>query len=134
MDMTTRMQGRTPLAIAAVALTAGVLLLSQMMRAREPEPVEVRLVARDMAFQVDGRDALNPVLRFKAGQRVRLTLVNADRGIAHDFTIPPWNVRTPLLDTTGEASVEFVVPSTRGTAAYSCTPHARMMRGTIEVE
>ena len=128
------MRGKTSLVIAVAALGAGLLLLPQMMKAREAERVELRLVVRDMAFHVDGQEELNPTLRFKAGQRVRLTLVNDDIGVAHDFTVPAWDVRTPLLATRGDTAVDFIVPPKPGTHNYTCTPHSTMMRGSIEVE
>jgi plastocyanin len=31
-------------------------------------------------------------------------------------------------------SLEFRVPSVRGTETYRCTPHSKMMSGTIRIE
>ena len=53
--------------------------------------------------------------------------------MAHDFVVRSWRVNTHLLKGKGQDSIEFTVPQTRGSHAYSCTPHAEMMGGTIVV-
>jgi plastocyanin len=101
----------------------------------DPGPREIRIVARDMAFFVDGDDAANPTLRLKAGEQVRLVLRNEDAGLTHDFAIASWKIATKTLTEKGaETAVVFRVPGDRGTTPYQCTPHAQMMRGSIQVE
>jgi plastocyanin len=94
---------------------------------------EIQLVARDMTFYVDGQDAPNPTLHARPGERIRIILRNTDVGMSHDFVIRSWSVNTRLLKGKGQDSIEFTVPETRGSHAYSCTPHAEMMGGTIAV-
>jgi plastocyanin len=94
---------------------------------------EIHVVARDMTFYLDGEDAPNPTLHARSGERIRIVLRNTDVGMAHDFVIRSWSVNTRLLKGHGEDRIEFTVPQTRGSHAYSCTPHAGMMGGTIMV-
>lgn len=112
----------------------GVALLAMKAVSADPGPREVRLVARDMTFFVEGDLTPNPTLRFRAGERVRLILRSEDAGMKHDFVVKKWEVGSALLDGKGETVFEFRVPEKRGSEAYSCTPHPVMMRGTIEVE
>lgn len=127
---------------AALLVVAGILALALVPRlagdvltgADNDSPVrEIQLVARDMTFYVDGQDAPNPTIFARPGERVRITLRNADVGLSHDFVIRSWSVNTRLLKGKGEDRIEFTVPQTRGSHAYSCTPHAEMMGGTIVV-
>jgi len=94
---------------------------------------EIHLVARDMTFYIAGQDAPNPTLQARPGERIRIVLQNTDVGMSHDFAIRSWRVNTKVLKGKGQASIEFTVPTTRGTHEYSCTPHAEMMGGTIVV-
>jgi plastocyanin len=94
---------------------------------------EIQLVARDMTFYIDGQDGPNPTLYARPGERIRITLRNTDVGMSHDFVIRSWRVNTRLLKGKGVDRIEFTVPQTRGSHAYSCTPHAEMMGGTIVV-
>jgi plastocyanin len=99
-----------------------------------PAPVrEINLVARDMTFYLEGQNTPNPTLHARPGERIRLVLRNGDPGMTHDFTIQSWSVATRQLKGKGQDSVEFTVPDTRGTHAYSCTPHSAMMGGIVEV-
>lgn len=116
--------------VAVVVTTASMLLAS-----RDGAPREIRLVARDMTFYLDGQDEPNPTLKLHAGEQVRVTLRNDDVGLTHDFAIRAWDVGTPLVEGQDkEGSVVFRVPGTPGTQEYTCTPHSAMMRGTIAVE
>ena len=86
-----------------------------------------------MTFYVDGQDTPNPTLHARPGERIRIILRNTDVGMSHDFVIRSWSVTTRLLKGKAQDSIEFTVPQTRGAHAYSCTPHAEMMGGTIVV-
>jgi plastocyanin len=124
--------------IAAAAFGSAALLpivAASRPAAGDPRPREIRIVAREMAFFVEGGADPNPTLRVKAGERVRLVLRNEDAGMTHDLAIGAWKVATPTLTAKGqEAAVEFRVPESRGTTPYQCTPHAQMMRGRVVVE
>jgi hypothetical protein len=102
--------------------------------APSPDDVrEIHLVARDMTFYLAGQSAPNPTLQARPGERLRIVLSNTDVGMSHDFAIRSWRDHTQILKGKGQASIEFTVPTTRGTHEYSCTPHAEMMSGTIAV-
>ena len=116
-------------AMAVVAMLLPMIASSDLDKGRE-----VRLVVRDMTFYLEGQDQPNPTLRFRAGEKVRLVLKNEDAGMDHDFTVAQWDVRTKMLEGKGEDAVVFRVPRTRVTDTYQCSPHAKMMRGTLVVE
>lgn len=120
--------------LVMVAALAAAALLPIIGASREPEARELRLVARDMTFYVDGQDQPNPTLKFRAGERVKIVLRNEDEGMEHDFRVRAWEIGTPVVDGRGVDAVTFTVPRLRGTHVYSCTPHPSSMRGTIEVE
>jgi plastocyanin len=94
---------------------------------------EIHVVAKDMTFYVNGQDSPNPTLHARPGERIRIILSNTDVGMSHDFVIRSWSVNTRLLKGKAQDSIEFTVPQTRGAHAYSCSPHAEMMGGTIVV-
>ena len=77
----------------------------------------------------------NPVITMRAGEQVKIRLRNEDAGMRHDFAIAAWTVSTKMLEDRGEEdTITFRAPLERGAAAYLCTPHSRMMSGTIRVE
>ena len=122
-------------AAAAVWLPGLVASRSGGEAERDPKSREIRIVARDMTFYVNGVETPNPTLRVKAGEKVRLVLRNEDAGLTHDFAVQAWKVATKTLTEKGqEDSVVFRVPAQRGATAYQCTPHAEMMKGSIQVE
>ena len=124
--------------VTFAAIAAALLLLPRVGAFREPaaaKPREIRIVAKDMTFYVDGEKTPNPTLRLKAGERVRVVLRNEDPGMTHDFAIKSLDVATKTLTAKGaEDSVDFRVPKRRGMLPYQCTPHAQMMNGTITIE
>jgi plastocyanin len=120
---------------AALIVTALLPILASSRATGTPSPREIRIVVRDMTFYVEGQDEPNPTLRLRAGEQIRLVLRNEDPGMSHDFAVGSWRVMTPLVTARGaEAVVVFRVPQRRGSYTYSCTPHATIMRGTIQVE
>jgi plastocyanin len=126
---------KTWILVIVAASTATVALLVARDDPAAAPPRAIRLVVRDMAFHVEGEEGRNPVLRLRAGERVRLVIRNEDPGMSHDFAIEPWKVATARVEGDGEeASVTFRVPDRRGSETYTCTPHSRMMRGTILIE
>ena len=120
---------------AALIVTALLPILASSRGTATPLPREIRIVVRDMSFYIEGRDEPNPTLRVRAGEQIRLVLRNEDPGMSHDFAVSSWRVMTPIINVRGaEAVVVFRVQQRRGTYTYSCTPHTRIMRGTIQVE
>lgn len=134
--MTIRRRRRVFGAVAAVAVAAFAAAVLPMLASSSRDEVhEVNVVVRDMAFYVDGSTAANPVITVRGGERVRLRVRNEDAGMRHDFTIKAWTVSTKMLDQRGEEDVvEFRVPESRGSHTYQCTPHPKMMTGTIRVD
>jgi plastocyanin len=120
-----------------VVLTAAAVVVSflPMLASSDLDKArEIRLVARDMTFYLEGSTEPNPTLAFRAGEKVRLILKNEDAGIDHNFSIPTWDASTKLLEGRGEDAIEFKVPKRKGSEKYTCTPHSEMMRGTIRIE
>ena len=115
---------------------AVVLTLLPMLASTGGDAVrELHVVTRDMSFYVDGYSEPNPTITVKAGEKLRLVLRNEDAGMSHDFAVKSWSVGTKLLEDRGqEDAITFQVPGERGTASYTCTPHSRMMSGTLRVE
>lgn len=122
--------------IAVAAMLATLLPMRASSVSSNPAgPRVVKLVVRDMAFYVDGSLEPNPTLTLRAGEQVELHIRNDEPGMRHDFVIKAWDVATRLLEDRGEEdTITFRVPDTRGTTTYVCTPHAKMMSGTLRVE
>ena len=96
---------------------------------------DLKIVVRDMTFYLDGQPEPNPTIVLKAGEQVRVHLRNEDAGMRHDFTIKAWDVATRVLEDRGEAdTISFRAPAARGETTYLCTPHSKMMSGTLRVE
>jgi plastocyanin len=122
---------------AAVLAAAALLPIVGASRdyAATASPREIRLTARDMAFYLEGHDEPNPTLTVRAGEQIRLVLRNAMPGMAHDLVIASWQVQTSMLQKKDEETVvSFRVPDGAETVTYHCTPHAEMMRGSINIE
>lgn len=124
---------RIRVGVIVVAALAAAALLPMLGASREHDR-EVRLVAIDRTFYVEGEPTPNPTLRLRAGERVRLVLRNEDEGMRHDLKIREWNVAVPPISGKGERAVSFRVPDWRGIASYACTPHASSMAGSIAIE
>jgi plastocyanin len=134
--MTIRAKNRTFVGGIVIGIAALAATLLPMLASNGREGIrELRIVTRDMSFYVDGQTEPNPTITLRAGERVKLVLRNEDPGMKHDFAVKAWAVSTKLLEDRGEEdSVTFRVPDTRGTATYQCTPHAKMMSGTLRIE
>ena len=117
--------------VTCVAGLAAVAACAIALSARDSTAREIRIVARDMTFYLEGGTEPNPVLRVRRGEDIRIVFVNQDSGMKHDFTVPAWGLETPAVSGRGEATVNFRAPARPATGTYACTPHAAMMRGTI---
>ena len=95
---------------------------------------EIHIVVREMTYYVDGQNDPNPTLEVSRGERVRVRLINRDPGMSHDFNVRTWKKGTGLIPNGEQAVIEFTAPDKPGEAAYACTPHGEMMRGTIRVK
>ncbi len=134
--MTVRARNRAIVAgsiIGVIALAA--TLLPMVASSGGDAPRDIHIVVRNMAFYIDGGAEPNPPIALRAGEQVRIHLRNEDAGMRHDFAIKAWTVSTKILEDRGqEDAVVFRVPQERGTAAYLCNPHSKMMSGTIRIE
>jgi hypothetical protein len=127
----------TSFIFVVVMALAGAALIPIAVSSRSVHAVrEIRLVARSMTYYLEGSTVPNPTLLVRRGEQVRIVLRNGDPGMVHDFGIDAWSVRTRLVDDKGKEDgvIEFKAPERPVDAAYSCTPHTQMMRGTIRVE
>ena len=96
---------------------------------------EITLVVKGMAFYLESDPSTpNPTLRVKAGERVRITLRNEDRGFVHDFALPATDEAVDQINWSEADAETFDMPSTPGTYQYICRPHQLMMSGTLIVE
>lgn len=119
-----------PVALLVLAAVAGLALRA----AARPEVRTVSLVARDMAFFVEGDATPNPKLVASPGESLRLELRNGEAGMTHDLSLPELERSTRALNAPGERdALELRAPSRPGEYEYVCTMHARMMRGVLEV-
>lgn len=126
----------TIVALLAALATAIAALSGTVAESENPArtPREIVLVARGMAFYLeDEGNVPNPTIQVSAGSRMRVVLRNEEPGIAHSFAVPAWGVETRLLQGAGSDTILVEVPAKPGRYDYRCTPHAAMMRGTIEI-
>jgi len=114
------------------ALVIGTLLVAVGC---SPEiPRDILVVARGMTFTLPSDpETVNPVIRVRAGERLRLTLRNDAPGLMHNFEIPAWAIKTAQIRGGASTSVTLTVPGQEGRYQYICAPHANLMRGFVEV-
>lgn len=112
-----------------------VMIMGALLPVMTEEPVrEIHIVARGMAFYVDGDfDHPNPTIEVKMGERVRIVMQNEDRGMVHDFALPVAGVATDMLGWRERSELVFETPRTAGTYQYQCNPHQLMMNGVLKV-
>lgn len=130
------MSKETKIKLSWAAFVGGMALLSIALFTlgfRQTAPVlEIRLVAKEMAFFVEGESQPNPDLYIPPGKKVLLTFINQDRGIDHDVVFPQWDVSTGKVAFGASALLELK-PRTAGEFNYLCSLHAAMMRGKLIV-
>lgn len=126
---------RVILSITFVLALGGLVDLVALLPlgARSLEPREVVVIARAMSFHVGDGVTANPIIQVAPGERIRITLINADPGFEHDFAVKAWRVHTPILHGEGRTSLVIQAPDEPGRATYVCSMHELMMKGTIEV-
>lgn len=118
----------------SAALGLIVLVLVAGAACRTASVREVTLVARGMTFALPEQpDRSNPIVRLRAGERVRLVLKNEASGLIHDLAIPDWHVTLKAIPAGETSSATFTVPDKTGQVEYRCQPHAAMMSGVVDV-
>jgi plastocyanin len=115
--------------VAVLGLAVGVTLAVRP----EPEPRELVLVARGMAFYVNGDPSPNPTIQLRPGEHVRFVLRNEAAGFTHDLSIPALDLTIEPVESGAMRSVSIRVPHLSGAYPYVCRPHAQMMKGTVAV-
>lgn len=119
--------------LVVLLLVSAGMLLPRLVDTREAVR-EVHITARDMSFYVQELAGPNPTMALTAGEQVKVTLRNEDKGMLHDFSIPEWGVRGGSVEWGTERSITFTVPAAAASApSYVCTPHSMMMSGRITV-
>lgn len=135
LDMTRRVGGaeaRRGRGLLAAASGATLLLLAAAFAlswGRPAAPIrEVVLEARGVRFNGE-----NPTLTMQAGERLRLTVRNAEPGpVLHDLIlVGPNTVTTRLLQPGEQVTLELLL-TRPGRYAYACSLHPGMMDGVIE--
>jgi plastocyanin len=121
--------------LLALVVLAGVSLLPLVAKSRSGATTrEIALVARGMSFYLaTDPSSPNPTLVVAPGERVRVVLRNVDAGLNHNFAVPDWKVAMDEIEGEGLAAIDVSVPESPGRYEYTCTPHAVMMKGVIEV-
>ena len=123
------------LIVAVASVVAGTFFLPVMAeRAERGASRTILLVARDMAFYVDGAGEPNPDIRVRPGEKITLTLRNEDAGMTHDLAISRWNASTRELRGAGTDRITVTIPAKRGTTEYVCRPHSVVMRGSFVID
>jgi heme/copper-type cytochrome/quinol oxidase subunit 2 len=119
--------------LLALAIAGGLALSARTNDRHEPR--EITLTARGMAFYLAGDPTPNPTLVVRRGEAVRLTLVNQDLGMTHDFAVESLDVATRALRQVGTTtSLVFEAPGRPGRSEYVCTFHVQMMKGVLLVQ
>ena len=123
------------ISFSVIVVVVVLMVIGAWLPAMTRKPArEITLVAKDMSFYLESDPATaNPTIEVKAGERVRIVLRNADRGMTHDFAMPAVSAGLDAIDWNESGEVTFDVPLTPGTYEYICRPHRFMMRGSIVV-
>jgi plastocyanin len=122
--------------IVAVVMLVGIaggVAVAVTRSTRAPAPREIVLVARGMAFYVEGVSVANPPIVLNAGETVRLTLKNEAPGLQHDLAVPAFMAAIDPIAAGQVRTLTFTAPATPTTTDYLCRPHATMMRGRLQV-
>jgi plastocyanin len=117
-----------PLVLASVAAVLAVAMSSRAGATRE-----VALVARGMAFYLEGGTTPNPTIHVRAGEAIRLVLRNDTPGLVHDLAVEQLGIAIAPLKSGALGSVSLQLPHGGGTYEYVCRPHAQMMRGRLHI-
>lgn len=126
-------EGRALLVVVLIVVGLALVALLPLVAGPRAAPREILLVARDMTFYVDGGPDANPTIRVAAGEAVRFVLRNEDPGVTHNFAIKAWNVSIGPLKGEEQKAVVVRAPNHPGRDEYVCMPHAKMMKGVLEV-
>jgi plastocyanin len=120
-------------ALTLAALAMFVLALMPVMT-EAPAPRQITLVARNMAFYLEGDPATpNPTIDLVAGERVTIVLRNEEEGMVHDLVVAGLPIRIDTLRWREQRDLTLTVPDAPGTYSYVCQPHKVMMHGRVRI-
>jgi hypothetical protein len=120
--------------IAVAFLAVGLAALMPVVANPRTGPREIVLVARDMAFYLEGSQTPNPTIVVKRSEEVRVIVRNQDPGITHALAIGSLRASISRIEPGTTQGVQFRAPRKTGRYDYVCPPHALMMKGVILVE
>jgi hypothetical protein len=120
--------------IVVAAVAAASFAFGPDARSAATQPREVVLVARGMAFYLEGEATPNPPLHLRRGEVVRLRVRNETPGMVHDFVVNGLKLSVGPLQAGQHGAVVFDTPDLPGQHQYVCRPHAVMMKGQISVQ
>jgi heme/copper-type cytochrome/quinol oxidase subunit 2 len=127
--------GATRAVLIAVAFVAACLTaLIPVVANPRTGPREIVLVARDMAFYLEGSTAPNPTIVVKASEEVRVIVKNQNPGITHAFAVGSLRASIDRIEPGSTQGIQFRAPKKPGRYEYVCPPHALMMKGLLLVE
>lgn len=119
--------------VFGVSALVGFCLLTFNLAFRSLEPVlKVTLIAKDMAFYLEGMGEANPRLEWQRGKRIQLYLINRDKGMVHDLVLPELNLATEKIRFGQQTKLEFTIRQS-GWFDYLCSLHPAIMLGRVEI-
>jgi plastocyanin len=124
---------KVPVKAVAALVCALIAVAGWLPVGTKGRPREIVIVAKGMAFYVEGTKTANPEISVRPGESIRVVLKNEDRGLTHDFAVPAVEAATDPLDWNQKDDVTFEAPETPGTYEYVCRPHLLMMKGALNV-
>ena len=126
--------GTTRTVLIAVAfVVVGLIALMPVVANPRTSPREIVLVARDMAFYLEGSNTPNPTIVVKPSEEVRVIVRNQDPGITHAFAVGSLRASINRIEPGSTQGIQFRAPRKAGRYDYVCPPHALMMKGTLLV-
>jgi plastocyanin len=123
--------GTVRAALIAVLAAVGVTAFIPVIAKPRTTPREIVLVARDMAFYLEGSEVPNPTIVVKPGEDVRLVITNQDPGITHGFSVTALQISIDRIQAGTTTSLSFRAPARPERHEYVCPPHALMMKGVL---
>src|SRR5687767_1124280 len=124
---------RRALLIFSAFVMVGLAALIPLVANRTAAPREIVLIARDMAFYVEGSDVPNPTIVLSPTEEIRLVVRNQDPGIVHGLSTGLLRRTIDRIEAGKTEKIRMRAPSKPGRYEYVCPPHAQMMKGVLLV-
>ena len=117
--------------IAVAFVAVGLTALMPVVANPRTAPREIVLVARNMAFYLEGSTEPNPTIVVKPSEEVRIIVKNQDSGIMHALAIASLRASIARIEPGSTQGIQFRAPRKPGRYEYVCPPHAQMMKGVL---